>query len=109
MNLITERDVIRGVADRWAKQYGTKDFLGDAEKQGISQALKRLEPETATAEQVNAVIGNSSWTALTCDECRNDVKVVMMVGEEPDYESHTASLCMECIKKASEIVNAQAT
>lgn len=50
-------------------------------------------------DDVDRVIGNNYWTSLTCDECRSNVEVVIRVGEEPDYESNTAYICLPCISK----------
>lgn len=35
-----------------------------------------------------------------CDECGIDVAVGVRVGEEPDYESATAVLCITCVENA---------
>lgn len=36
----------------------------------------------------------------TCDECGAVVDVAVQVGEEPNYESRTATLCFACVEKA---------
>ena len=35
-----------------------------------------------------------------CGECGIDKIPVVLIGENPDYESYTAYLCYDCIKKA---------
>ena len=97
MRLISERTLIREVASRWDYQYPKAiGARGDT-----SKALHALNAETATAAEVNAIIGNDSWTTIPdCDECNQKVLEVVEVGEEPDYESSTARLCKECLKKA---------
>ena len=60
-----------------------------------------MDAETATPEMIEAIIGNGSWTRLTCDECKKDVDAILTVGDAPDYESNTASLCRKCVEKAS--------
>lgn len=73
-------------------------------KKQIARKLDALDGETATPADVDSIIGNSSWTRLTCDECGKEVDAVLTVGQEPDYESHTASLCRNCVKLASETI-----
>jgi len=109
MTLTTQRDRIRTVAERWRETY--EPFTDDRPRfswrtgmvspplntRQIAEQLDALDPETATDEEVNVIIGNDSWTRLTCDECDEDVDAVLTVGEEPDHESHTASLCRTCV------------
>ena len=107
MNVITIRDVIRGVAGRWKKQYFTRQ--GGEWRETISgnsrvtyQRLCALDTETCTAGDVAEVIGNTSWTNLICDECKSErLEWVLCVGEAPDYESNTAYLCARCLQQAS--------
>lgn len=109
MKIITVRDRVREVAAEWYKTY--KDEI-DGQHQGttingrtkiqIYYELRDLLPDVASVDDVTAIIGNGSWTRLTCSECRRDVEIVIEVGEEPDYESCTAWLCINCVRKADE-------
>lgn len=115
MNLTTKRELIRAVASRWRQQY--EPFSDDRpmfswrtgvtspplNKKQIAEKLDTLDGETATAEEVAAIIGNESWTRLTCDECGLDVDSVLTVGQAPDYESRTASICQDCAAKVAAI------
>jgi crossover junction endodeoxyribonuclease RusA len=96
MLIITTRSLIREVAARWRSQY--REPVGD--KLEIAMKLDALDPGTASADAVNAIIGNSSWTSMTCNECRCRVAAVVRLGEEPDFESHTADICFDCLAKA---------
>jgi len=104
MKLITQRDMILGVAKRWFAQYGHalhESGFRDTHTFGNTlERLRLLDLETASAKDVADIIGNASWTDLTCDECQSHVDLVVQVGQEPDYESATASLCKECLAKA---------
>ena len=51
-------------------------------------------------DDVDAVIGNSSWTDVKCNECNQYGGPVVTLGEEYDYESATASICEPCLRKA---------
>lgn len=104
MRIITVRDRVRGVTAAWYEAY--KDEI-DSQSQSatingktktqIYYELRDLLPDVASADDVAAIIGNRSWTRLTCNECGRDVEVVIEVGEEPDYESCTAWLCKNCV------------
>ena len=100
--LITERDQIRTVADRWGEQYGKPYWKSDERKQEIGRRLAALDKEKCSAADVAAIIGNDSWSLLQCDNCEAEVTAVVRVGDEPDYDSRTVTLCKSCAVKAVE-------
>ncbi len=89
MRVITTRKLIQGVAQHWRNQYPDS-------KMDIYEKLAALDAETATANDVNQIIGNGSWTRITCEECKNEVSEVVHFGE--DYD--TFCVCKECLTKA---------
>lgn len=97
----TTRSLIRGVAKAWRKQYPKGC---DADKETIWRKLQLLDGESASAEIVAAIIGNPSWTTLTCDGCGENVGALAVVGQEEDYESATARLCQPCLLAASDAI-----
>ena len=94
MTLHTTRGEIRSVVARWTAQYppGSKD--------DITARLKALNTETATAADVAAIIGNPTWTDLRCDDCAADVACVVEFGQDDDYDSPTATVCVPCLSRA---------
>lgn len=98
MKVITQRDRILTVADRWRRQYSYKGV--DQDKLDILKNLEALDLATCSAEDVDRVIGNNSWTCVDCNECEAKTDWVIVVGEEPDYESQTARLCRSCVQRA---------
>lgn len=105
--LTTARDKIRGVAQAWRSSYGPEARGGKWYTGGINddreatyERLLALDVETATAEDVRAIIGNGSWTQLHCDGCDEYVNAVVTLGQEPDYESRTADVCRDCFDAA---------
>jgi hypothetical protein len=103
--LITRRDKIRGVAARWRKQYRSGTTLSRGESaDAIYTRLSQLDPESAVRGDVDAIIGNTNWTAIQCDGCGRDVEAAVEVGAEPDYDSPTAVLCADCIAAALHLV-----
>ena len=110
MELTTERDLIKGVAKRWFRQYkGSLDdtrsifsTLSETKRETLTK-LQALETDTATIEDVAAIVGNNSWTRLVCDGCAKEVAALLTVGQRRDYDSNTADLCESCVKAAASI------
>lgn len=104
MKVITHRTQIREVAEKWKAQYFRRDKwqpMSSGGTKGIYDALRALNTETATAADVAAIIGNCSWVKdLECSECRKTFPVIVEVGDEPDYESCTAWMCVGCLREA---------
>lgn len=106
MKLITERMLIGQVAERFRRQYGARldSPLYDGRVPRLMlAALESLDKETATAADVSLICGNDSWVQIKCDECGESVDAVIRVGQEPDYDSSTASLCFGCVRAAATI------
>lgn len=99
MRIVTTRDLIRTVAERWAAQYyGT----GRPEKIEILRRLRLIDPETVTAAEVDAIIGNDDWTKSVCGECAELVSVAIEIGAAVHFDGviETNSLCIPCLKSA---------
>lgn len=96
MKTITVEDRIASVADRWKEQYFDSQWFSD-QKQQIWSWLKAL-PQNATAAQVDAIIGNGSWTAITCTECKERVEMAIVLNENDSYR--TCTVCAGCLDLA---------
>lgn len=108
MIVIDERSKIEGVAERWKAQYcrlgvWSSTITGDS---GVIYAhLAALNPAIATAKDVAEIIGNNSWAGPDdCHECGKTVERTVQIGQPPDYESHTAQICLECLRKAVQLM-----
>ncbi len=96
MKLITERSQIRDLVAAWGKAYGRNPNVNK-----FAKSLSMLDPETATAADVAAIIGSDAWSRPEkCHECGLPANILILVGEELDYESSTARLCLPCLEKA---------
>ena len=108
MIVIDERYKIEGVAERWKAQYYRcgawgSTITGDCGV--IYEKLAALNPETATGKDVAKIIGNNSWAGPdNCNECGNEVERTVQLGEPPDYKSRTAQICLECLRKAVQLL-----
>jgi len=125
MKLITQRDQIRTIAERWKGQYCRRAFSPAANKvidfwsrvyicdstEEVYKKLAALDVETATPADIDAIIGNDFWGKLGyhCNECDAEPPdAILQVGEEPDYESRTAFLCRDCAAKVGNAFPPQA-
>lgn len=105
MTVTTERDRIRTVAERWLNQYPVDGERTLRSHRTILAKLQAMDPETATSAEVEAVIGNGSWTTDRCNECKEWTHGwAIMVGDEPDYDSRTATLCLSCARKVAALL-----
>ena len=100
MNIITTREMILAVADRWERQYGPGRPYHTPERMEQLRRLRELDAKTATPEDVGAIVPRS-WVDLQCHECGRVVDAVIRVGEPLDYESQTADICAACVEKAA--------
>lgn len=95
MRIIRKSDLILKVSEEWDYQYKNTTQEDKIEK---GNRLRTEKPQTE--EAIEKIIGTKSWTRNECDECGNDCDITIQLGEEPDFESNTANICPECLKKA---------
>lgn len=110
MKLITERARIREVLTKHKQSYKRDYRFFDGRQAGeVQDALSLLDLETCPAEAVSEIIGNQSWvTPHHCNECgADDGRPTMQLGEEPDYESSTAWVCIKCLRAAVSLMEAE--
>jgi hypothetical protein len=101
VKLLNERAMIRGVAERFADQYDGADWSQWPDRKPAWERLRALDVETATAADVDAAIGTRGWASPpTCNECGDRGQPVVQLGQEPDYESSTAWICLDCLRRA---------
>lgn len=100
MILQTRHSKASEAADAWEYQY-------DGDRNGVAAKIRALGKNPAP-DAVDAIIGNSSWTRCTCDECDRDVEAVVQFGdEEPYYDSDTVWVCRECLELALKMFETQ--
>jgi hypothetical protein len=110
MKLLNERVLIREVARRWKVQYAGyrgRNPKDTAEKEAIGRKLAKLDGEMATAADVEAIIGNDSWTKIDhCDECGAE-NIPAAIRLADDSES-SADICLPCLQKAMQLAKGAA-
>jgi hypothetical protein len=110
MKLIHERDIIRGVRDRWREQYANYDakhvlFANQRSGRTIGQTaamLEALDLDTCSKADVDAILPR--WADNNCDECGEHKKVLVNFGQEPDYDARWWDVCPSCLAKACDLV-----
>jgi hypothetical protein len=100
MQLVTTRDRIRHVNSAWYSQYYHYKLGGfqDDKNRLIYDALTALDRETATAADIEAIIGNASWTNIRCKECGELVDEAVILNYGDEY--HTFTICETCNAEA---------
>ncbi len=105
MKVTTRQSAAAEAPQRWDEQYANFPDI-DGTKATIARELKKLG-KSPDPDAIDRIIGNDSWTHLTCNECGDSVDAVVQVGQEPDYESATAELCIKCVKAAVELLESE--
>jgi len=95
MKIISKNYISAKVSKKWDELYRNID---QKEKIWIGERLRTEKP--TTEEHIKKIIGNSTWTRNMCHECENDSEITIQLGQEPYYDSATANICPECLKKA---------
>lgn len=73
------------------------------EEEAILKKLKDFsEKKNLTKDSILQTVGKDygSWYIFSCDECAKTVEEIVQLGEELDYDSATANVCFNCLKKA---------
>lgn len=104
MKVITKRELIENIAERWKNQWCYNGRWSYDDKLVIYNKLIKLDTEVATEEDIKNIIGSNSWTSCRCGECNEDKQSIIVVGEEPDYDSATACLCLNCVEGALKLL-----
>lgn len=98
--LATRKANAKTAAERWRAQYfGGGKWRYEDRMRGIWERLVALG-DNPNPDDVERIIGNTSWTECKCDQCGERKESVVMVGEPLDYDSRTASLCVSCLDEA---------
>lgn len=103
MKIITRQSLANEASARWKEQYQDYTYYPGMKEKG--QALEALA-QPIRPDDVDRIIGNTSWTTPSaCNVCSKHNGPVIEVGEEPDYESHTAYVCFDCARKIAQLAD----
>jgi len=95
VKVTTREEKAASVPSAWVKQYKKYSGADAAAKDLITKKLQSL-PFGFTADDVDTIIGNETWTSPCCDECTvyTDIAIQFGVGEDAFL------LCQECVSEA---------
>jgi len=95
------------VAERWKRQYyETADMIWKRYQCSIGSSSKEIYDklvalgDNPTWQDINAIIGNLSWTHVSCDGCSEYVLVAVSIGE---YDSKN-KYCPTCVAEAAALL-----
>jgi len=110
MHIVTKTEIAKGVAARWKETYCPGGAWRTTSFGPTKKVYDQLVAagENITPEEVDAIIGNESWTQNVCTECDRDVEITVHFGEEPDYDAVWADLCPDCLRKALALLEGEA-
>lgn len=101
MKVLLRSEICQRAPERWAQQYRN---TSDEHKARITERLLALSPQDRTPEKIDEIIGNTSWTRNVCDECGENHDLLIMIGEEPDYDARWVELCAGCLLAAAKVL-----
>ena len=100
--LLTKQHLVNTVDERWKKQYYRDDSWSYYGEDKVETYEKLVDlGSKKNPEDVDKIIGNSSWTRLICSHCNKDVDAVFIFGasEESCY------VCEGCVSVAVQQFN----
>lgn len=95
MKIITQRDRVLGIRQRWKAQYKHEWIRPHSRSIKVYRKLCALNYKTCVAADVNKIIGNACWTTLECSECEAKTDWVIALEESDSL----IQLCQACVKK----------
>jgi hypothetical protein len=104
MIVVSIREQIKSVANRWAESYADQPMLvlRDGRIAGDVLAwLRAMDADTATRDDVAQIIGNYGWVSLVCAECCEQVDAAVSLDSSSDDSSPV--YCRRCLQRAASI------
>lgn len=106
MQILTRRDRAVGTAELWERQY-RQDIRNPALAKGLAfnpiEVYDKLLAlgKNPNPDDVDAAIGNKSWTSIFCAECLNYCEEAVLFACESECE---CVICKDCLQSAVKLV-----
>lgn len=101
--IIINKQYLANIASiRWDEQYSTSN---DPNKVKIGNRLRALG-YMPNPEDVDRVIGNSSWTQMTCEECCKCITPFVIrlgINAYNEDDDDVFDICPQCLSTATEM------
>jgi hypothetical protein len=99
IRIITSKDLALEVAERYEAQHTKAGKMTDRHEQFYQQLIELSDKSIAN---VNALIGNNSWTSILCHCCQSEVRYAVQLPNEDDYIG-SYKICFDCLDTANEL------
>jgi hypothetical protein len=96
IEIITAQEKLRDVPRQWRKQYEGKPVTKWNNHPEMTAKLMALK-WPFTKDQVDSIIGNTTWTELKCDLCDSDADALARLS---CWETRYIDICLDCLNKA---------
>lgn len=99
--IIDLQDHINNVGIRFKIQY-----KNDKEKIKIGEQID-LMPNPKSKEEIDKLIGNSSWTTIRCYVCEESVNKLVGIYSKSfeEFDNNCIHICKKCINKAKKLID----
>jgi hypothetical protein len=107
MEIVDNQESVRTVIGRYSRQYPANFKMRDGKYSAdVIKRLSELDLNVATAADVAAIIGNTSWvTKPSCQECGGDDVKIVKFG---DYDgSNDFLVCEHCLVDALGLIRGE--
>lgn len=113
MYVIRKADLLAGVSENWRLAHQRRgEWLaasGARHPQEVYDELVALGAKPQ-ADAIAAVTGDTRWTEMLCQECGQDVDLLVAFGAgEVSHQTDTAVLCMACLEAGLQLARAPLT
>lgn len=96
ISLITKKQKIYNVLDRWKEQYKHYSINDKSDKAYIeSNLIELFSAGEQTEESISKIIGNRTWTELNCNNCEKDCQELLIF----ENYSHFIQICKDCLRR----------
>ena len=104
MEITTRESRALTAPKRWAEQY--KNRIGDpkwADQCAITVKLSKMRK--ITADRIQALVGNDSWTRKMCDGCGKNDRDIVVNFPQREYAEYDTNICETCVRDAYDLLN----
>lgn len=105
MILVTQRQLISSLKERWDAQNSHRDSSWHLNY--VSGALAALDLQTASVEDVIRSMGGRMfdyhWIFLPCYACLEEVDAVVQLAHDTTFAEGPFNVCFSCLNKATSL------
>lgn len=107
MKLLTRKHKAKEAAQSWKSRYFRCGVWMSSDNKLVYDNLIALGPDP-DPDDVNTVIGNTSWTEIICSCCGGQVDICAVL-READWDKQEIRLCLTCATEARQKIGEELT